>query len=59
MHEFRWNKRLERRPVCLACGQSIDTELCLDLRALQLHGQLCEHCISLHTRYTEDLRYAQ
>lgn len=54
-----WQKRLSRRPLCLSCGQSIDTELCLDLQALQLPGQLCEHCIRRHTRYTEDLEYAQ
>lgn len=58
MHERRWQQRLARRPVCLGCNAPIDTELCLDLRSLNLAGQLCESCISRHTRYTEDLENA-
>jgi len=51
--------RRKDRPLCIGCEQPIHTELCLDLRGLQLQGQLCEHCISLRTRYTEDLCHAQ
>ena len=51
----RWEQRLARRPLCLLCGQPVDSELCLVLEPGQT---VCEGCLHLHTRYTEDLEHA-
>ena len=53
--EQKWARRLARRPICTLCTRPVDSELCLPLG----NGKaVCEGCIRLHTRYTEDLEYA-
>lgn len=51
----RWEERLRRRPICRLCRLPVDSELCLELGGGEA---VCEGCMGLHTRYTEDLEYA-